>query len=276
MTWRTLAAQVLKDVIGRIIVAGGIHLRLFRGKAVVVAFHSVTPDLSDGALRCSVRDFERYCTFFSKHLKVVPFTRLVDQVATQAALSGELSITFDDGYADNVDLALPVLERLSLPATFFVTTGFVESQTQAFWDRDAGIRSVWMSWTQVLQLAKAGHEIGAHTVSHADLSKTSAPETEMELRLSRDELMARTGVAPIHFAVPFGRVFSSLGQIVDSALALGFKSVSTCCGGVVDPSRNLIYINRWPIIPNGYLSPYGWIVDVIRECARDKIAADGR
>ena len=138
-TLRSALGRIIKDVAGRVIVGAGLHKRLLRGKAIVVAFHSVTPDRSDGALRCSVQDFERYCAFFSQYLKVVPFTRLVEDVAARRPLGGELSITFDDGYADNADLALPVLERWSLPATFFVATSFMESSAQPFWDTDAGI-----------------------------------------------------------------------------------------------------------------------------------------
>jgi peptidoglycan/xylan/chitin deacetylase (PgdA/CDA1 family) len=57
-----------------------------------------------------------------------------------AALSGEyalpsraLLVTFDDGYRDFVDAALPILRRYQIPATLFVTTGFVDEQTRPYW-----------------------------------------------------------------------------------------------------------------------------------------------
>ncbi len=43
-------------------------------------------------------------------------------------------ITFDDGYADNLEYALPVLEELEIPATFFITTGYVGSSRELWWD----------------------------------------------------------------------------------------------------------------------------------------------
>jgi peptidoglycan/xylan/chitin deacetylase (PgdA/CDA1 family) len=265
---RQWLAQAAKDVAGRTIVSVGLHKRLLRGKAIVVAFHSVTTDFSDGALRCSVRDFESYCAFFAKHLKVVSFKKLVDQLAQRRPFDGELTITFDDGYADNAELAQPVLERYSLPATFFVATGFLESHTQPFWDADAGIEARWMTWPQVAKLAAAGHEIGGHTMDHADLGKISLSDTEKELRTSRDELQARIGIAPIHFAVPFGRAFPALEEAAGIARGLGYRSLSLCRGGVVPPQANPMRLERWPITPRQYLSPYGWLVDVIREAAR--------
>jgi peptidoglycan/xylan/chitin deacetylase (PgdA/CDA1 family) len=266
-TVRGLMGRIIKDIAGRIIVGAGLHKRLLRGKAVVATFHSVTPDRSDGALRCSVQDFEHYCAFFARHMKVVSFTRLVEDVSGRRPLGGELSITFDDGYADNADLALPVLERWSLPATFFVATSFMESSAQPFWDTDAGIKSRWMSWPQVVQLAKAGHEIGGHTCEHADLGAISLSDTESELRRSRDELLKKIGIAPIHFAVPFGRSFPALEAAANIAQGLGYKSMSLCRGGIVPSLANPMQLERWPIAPGLYLSPYGWLVDVIRAAA---------
>jgi peptidoglycan/xylan/chitin deacetylase (PgdA/CDA1 family) len=267
MTLRRFLGHSVKEVVGRLLVILGVHRRLLRGRAIVVAFHSITPELSDGALRCSVKDFERYCAFFAKHMKTEPFTALIDRLGEHGSLDGQISITFDDGYADNAELAAPVLRRWSLPAIFFVATGFMESQEQAFWDEDAGLRSRWMSWPQVVQLAQAGHEIGAHTVVHADLGAVSLSETESELRRSRDEIAARIGTAPIHFAVPFGRAFPELEQAIGIARKLGYKSLSLCRGGIVTPAANPMRLERWPVAPGQYFSPYGWMVDVIRAAA---------
>src|SRR5215469_8137481 len=99
MTFRRLMTHSVKEVVGRVLVGLGIHRRLLRGKAIVVAFHSITPGRSDGALRCSLEDFERYCAFFAKHMKTEPFAALVGHLAQHEPLTGEVVITFDDGYA---------------------------------------------------------------------------------------------------------------------------------------------------------------------------------
>lgn len=262
---KQLLVKLAKDVIGRLLVLTGVHRRLLRGKAVVVAFHSVTVSLSDGALRCSVRDFDRYCRFFARYLEPITLSALIEALGTRRPFAGEVAITFDDGYADNAELALPVLRRWRLPATFFVTTGFIESETQAPWDCRANVHSRWMTWQQVGELAAAGHEIGAHTVTHPDLGFISLEVMEQELRCSRDAIDERLGPAPRHFAVPFGRSFATLPAVKDTARRLGFTSMSLCRGGIVDDSTSAMQVERWPIDPTEYLSPYGWLFDLVRE-----------
>jgi peptidoglycan/xylan/chitin deacetylase (PgdA/CDA1 family) len=263
---RSFPGRLIKEVIGRVLVTCGLHRRLLEGGAIVVAFHSITREPSDGALRCQLSDFNRYCRFFAKHLRVETFSRTVERLQGGEPLNGELSITFDDGYADNAELALDVLERWKLPATFFVSTGFIESNEQTFWDREAHVESRWMSWKQVAGLIARGHEVGSHTVSHANLGELPMTDVASELRRSIEHLFQRIGIVPAHFAVPYGRAFNSIEEAVAIARNLGFRSVSLCRGGVADHLNSATWIERWPIDPTGYFSPYGWLVDVMREC----------
>jgi peptidoglycan/xylan/chitin deacetylase (PgdA/CDA1 family) len=95
---------------------------LLRNAAVVVAFHRVdNADRSD-TLTVDVRMFERYCMFFRRHFRVVSLREIVQKLERGLEPNRELAITFDDGYRDNYDNAMPVLEKLSLPATFFVVS----------------------------------------------------------------------------------------------------------------------------------------------------------
>lgn len=265
MRVKAAAGKVLKEILGRVMVALGLHHRQLNGISIVVAFHSVTKDVSDSALRCSERDFDRYCAFFAKHLRVETFSTLVDRLRNGTSATSALSITFDDGYADNEEIAAPLLARWKLPALFFVTTDFIGSRTQTFWDKEAGVESRWMTWEQLRALASAGHEIGSHTKSHADLAQC-APETVVsELAESRDAIAQRVSAAPRHFAIPFGRAFDSMPFVSSTAVDLGYESVCLCRGGLVDEAADALRIERWPIDARQYLSPFGWIVDVVRE-----------
>lgn len=262
---KAFATRLAKELVGRLVIATGAHRKLLKGVAIVVAFHSITRDTSDGALRCGQKDFDSYCRFFAKHLVVLPLRALIDLLRTGSPLQGQVVITFDDGYADNAELAAPILRTYNLRSAFYVTTGYIDTKTQTFWDQDARVRSRWMTWSQVRELASLGHEIGSHTASHADLATLRAEDVQHELESSRDTLVQRVGILPTHFAVPFGRTFSTLPLTQKIANRLGFESVCLCRGGIVHATTDVMSIERWPIDTTQYLSPYGWIADVIKE-----------
>lgn len=260
-----IAKRSIKDLLGRILVLSGAHRRYFRGRGIIVAFHSVTVEPSNGALRCGVHDLEVYCRFITRHLPVCTMAELAERVQRGTRLAGQLAITFDDGYADNAELAAPVLARYRLPATFFVTTAFIGSETQTPWDLKAGIRSRWMSRQQVQALHAAGHEIGAHTQNHCDLGAVPEAVAVAEIAGSRADILAWTGHAPRHFAIPYGRDFPTLPRISAIVRELGFDTVTLCRGGLLDPATQAVAWERIPVSPSDYLSPYGWYFDVFRE-----------
>lgn len=70
--------------------------------------------------------FERLMRFVSRSFRVLALSEAVTCLANDNLPSRALVITFDDGYADNAEVALPILQRCGLTATFFVSTGFLD------------------------------------------------------------------------------------------------------------------------------------------------------
>ena len=93
----------------------------------VLAYHRVliAPDPMRPGVP-TVEEFERRMRWLASNFDVMPLTEAVRALRANRLPKRALSITFDDGYADNHDLALPVLRQLGLPATFFITTGFLD------------------------------------------------------------------------------------------------------------------------------------------------------
>ena len=81
-------------------------------------------------------NFERQIEFVCEKFNVMSLDVLVDRTKKGKALShGDVAITFDDGYLDNYLYAYPILKRYGVPATIFITTGFVGSNRLLWWDQ---------------------------------------------------------------------------------------------------------------------------------------------
>jgi len=157
----------VKRTLGHVMFGTGLDAVLLRNAAVIVAFHRVFDGGADDTLSVSPEMFERHCRFFKRHFRVVPLAELITKLERGERLNRHLAITFDDGYQDNFVHARPILESLSLPATFFVVSHWVGTDEWAWWDRDRGVRHQWMTWNQVRCLNERGFDIGAHKIGRA-------------------------------------------------------------------------------------------------------------
>lgn len=106
-------------------------------------------------------------------------------------------LTFDDGYRDFLDAALPILESRRLPATLFATAGGDR--------RLPGGELLLMSLDEIAEAAHRGVAVGGHSLHHPDLVRLDDPALEEELRACREILEARSGRPVTSFAYPFGR-----------------------------------------------------------------------
>jgi peptidoglycan/xylan/chitin deacetylase (PgdA/CDA1 family) len=246
--------QSIKARIGAGIFGARVHTVLLRQSAVVIAFHRVDDRLKGNPIGCTLREFRRFCDFFKRHFDVVRTGEIVNRLNTGDDISGLLSITFDDGYLDNYLNAAPELEARGLPATFFISTGMIGSNTQPWWDREYGARASWMTWEQVRSLHRRGFEIGTHTVNHVDLGKVDAPTAAYEIRASKRRLEAELKSRVRLFAYPYGRKHQITEENRQIVKAEGLESCFSCHGGLIqrgdDPFRlHRMPINNWVISP---------------------------
>jgi peptidoglycan/xylan/chitin deacetylase (PgdA/CDA1 family) len=222
----------------------GLYARRFHAHMTIVAFHRVSEELAADGLTCSPASFEAFCRFFQRYFRVMS---LSDQLAAGRAgsdLGGTLSITFDDGYRDNAEVAAPILRRLQLPATFFVTTGFIDSQITPAWDRHLTRQPGWMSWRQVRALADMGFEIGSHTDTHVDLGTADAATVRADLAASRRKLADALGGPARLFAYPFGGREHITPASLELVREAGFACCAACYGGVNAATPDPFHLNR--------------------------------
>jgi peptidoglycan/xylan/chitin deacetylase (PgdA/CDA1 family) len=237
----------MKSIIGRVAGFSGAYPRAFRSTMLSVAFHRINCTLAEDSLTCSPAKFEAFCKFFGKCARVVPLSEQVAACHQGRELSGTVSITFDDGYLDNFEVAAPILRSLGLPATFFITSGFVGSRVVAPWDVDLVRQPGWMSWDNVRSLVSQGFEIGAHTATHIDMGRADGETMRAELELSRQRIKEELGISAQLFAYPFGGPENISERARDLVRELGFICCASCYGGVNTVGTSAYHLKRIPI-----------------------------
>lgn len=130
---------------------------------------------------------------------VVDLDTALQQLAAPAPPGGAdpVVVTFDDGTADFVDVALPVLARHRVPATLYVATDFVETGRPF---PHSGTPATWAGLGDAVSTGLVS--VGSHTHTHALLDRLPPSSVAAELDRSVDLIGERLGVAPRHFAYP--------------------------------------------------------------------------
>lgn len=105
-------------------------------KGLVLAYHRVA-DLEQDPFSMAVSEarFAEQLGSLAEHARCVSLDVFVEEWHAGSLTPETVAITFDDGYADNFSCALPLLERFGIPATVFVTSDFLGSRQEAWWDR---------------------------------------------------------------------------------------------------------------------------------------------
>jgi peptidoglycan/xylan/chitin deacetylase (PgdA/CDA1 family) len=176
-------------------------------RVVVLCYHSVHPLKSFRS--ASPELFEQHLQWLSSHCEVIPFSKIFNALGEKSDRPS-VAITFDDGYADNYEYAFPLLQKYGLVATFFVTVGLIEKDSDVVGRFQQQRQSPYehirpMDWFQVCEMSKAGIEFGAHTYSHPNLAVLNRPAAGAELRRSKQIMEDRLGRSVTLMAYPFGK-----------------------------------------------------------------------
>jgi len=131
-------------------------------KLSVLIFHRVLPE-PDPLFpdEINVQRFDQLCGWLASWFNVIALDDAVAHLKSGTLPTRAACITFDDGYADNHAVALPVLQRHGLPATFFIATGFLDGGRM--WN-DSIIESIRACTLPALNLVELGlgrHDLGS-------------------------------------------------------------------------------------------------------------------
>jgi peptidoglycan/xylan/chitin deacetylase (PgdA/CDA1 family) len=167
-------------------------------------YHSIT-DTTDDPYRVTVSPvrFARQLHWLGdRRLRGVSVRELLAATAEGRA-KGLVGLTFDDGYADFLDSALPLLRRHGFTATVYVLPGRLGGENG--WDT-AGPRKPLLDEHGIRRISEAGMEIGSHGLRHVPLTEADDAELAAETRRSRELLEEMTGRPVDGFCYPYGQV----------------------------------------------------------------------
>lgn len=177
----------------------------------ILVYHIVRPSYPDDsqsvrslALTPEVFDAEMvYLARAGYH--VISFDELERYFTRRAPLpSKPIIISFDDGWKDQFEYALPILEKNHVQATFFVFTNAIG-------------RRGFVSWSDLEKIRDAGMTIGSHSKSHPYLTRIATSSLPSEIRESKHILEQHLGIRVNEFAYPFGKYTESIALLVKQA-----------------------------------------------------------
>lgn len=253
-------------------------------RAVILCYHRVAQIERDPWSLCvSPGNFDAHLALIAESGRAISLQEMLDKAAKRSSLAGRIVVTFDDGYADNLHTALPLLERHGVPATFYITTGCIGRDTE-FWSdeierrcaNDADLEK-WRD--QILPLEAAARdsalaplpparpthrtltlpelrtlaaspfvEIGAHTIDHLLLPAHPAETQRAEILGSKQWLETELGRPVRHFSYPYGERSAETERLVAEA---GFDSAVTCASEYVAHDSTpfalpRFFVHDWP------------------------------
>ncbi|MCC9600509.1 polysaccharide deacetylase family protein [Stieleria sp. JC731] len=215
-----------------------------RAPMCVLFYHRVA-DQHPNPWTISRAEFERQMRWVSENLEVVSLQEVQRKIGLAENHRTTATVTFDDGYAENVEFAIPLLLEMGIPTTYFVTLDFVTQNTPFPHDVQRGVPLPINTVEQIRWMAEQGVEIGAHTRSHCDVGSITDPEELADEILTATEELARMIDRPIrYFAFPYGKPENMTRAAVELLRQAGMEGVCSAYGAYNFCGNDPFHIQR--------------------------------
>lgn len=202
----------------------------------VLNYHSVTIDPGNIVVISPEKLAEQMAYLHDQGytpLTLEAFIRLLEGDNFEHPPKKPVLLTFDDGYIDNYEQAMPILAKYGFPATLFVSPGMTEHDG-------------YLNWEQIKKLQTAGWDIQPHGMSHPHLPKLSAEEQAYEIVEARKQIEAQLGTTADIFCYPFGEFNQTTLKLLNQH---GFRYAFTIQQGMATNQQQPFQLKR--IFVNG-------------------------
>jgi peptidoglycan/xylan/chitin deacetylase (PgdA/CDA1 family) len=179
----------------------------------ILTFHAFDewPSVSTISLKVFQRGMVR---LWESGYRTLSLSEIVDRLKRGAAFpERSFALTFDDGYRTVYDHAFPLLQKYGMSATIFPTvaaSGPVDSTGRLSPQEGRSM----LSWPEMREMHRAGFALGAHTLTHRNLTRLPSHLIEAEVSESKKIIEDNLGAPVAAFAYPFGRHDDRTREIV--------------------------------------------------------------
>jgi peptidoglycan/xylan/chitin deacetylase (PgdA/CDA1 family) len=216
------------------------------GRAPIAAlyYHRVA-DTHPNGWTIGVDRFKAQIEWLRERFDIISLVEAQTRIASRANHSAAVCVTFDDGYAENCDVAIPWLLEQQIPFTYFVSTQHILQRRHFDHDLERNCPLEPNTPDQLRDLAAAGVEVGAHTRTHADIAAIS-DEAQLldEIVGSKRDLEAMVARAVRYFAFPYGLRKNLSQEGFRIAFQAGYWGVCSAYGGYNLPGDDPFHIQR--------------------------------
>lgn len=204
----------------------------------ILFYHRVTDDRDE--LAAKPRRFREQMDHLARRgYRAVTVTEVAELLARGDAPPNLVGLSFDDGYADVAEHALPALERHGFRATVFVATGVIDGRARFSWYAE---QPRLLAWDEIRDLDGAGTlRFEAHTVTHPNLLALDDDGARREIVDGKRELEEELGRSVDAFCYPAGLFGERERALVAEA---GFRAATSCEPGVNTPATDPFALHR--------------------------------
>jgi peptidoglycan/xylan/chitin deacetylase (PgdA/CDA1 family) len=184
---------------------------------MIMAYHRVNPWYKDDALTVSPENFERQIQYLLKRkFKPAAPDEYISNYSLSTIHYPLFLITFDDGYADNLLYALPVMKKYGIAPLIFLTVNYMgtENVFQRYRDKE---KDRMLNWEEAREMSAGGDFVGSHSLSHPHLPRISAENLRTEVEESKKIIEDKTGREVDYFCYPYGDFSEGVIEAVQRA-----------------------------------------------------------